>query len=251
MGEYSSDCILTRGESPELEQILHGKRVIVVGRSTCLHTHPESENQGKLIDSYDIVARINFPNSHFRPEGEGRRDHANEGFVARGDKEVLGSRSHLLFTHMVDSSTPEELGDKMRAFVLNGGLMVVTTFPHWDPLSRFPVDLGAETVAAETLLHFASPTFYSQLVSELDGYRPFSGTCAIAQLLSYGLRELRLIGFTFHLLPGEQERFVRFNKKKLTYKHYTWGDFNWLKKKAEEDSRIDPGLVLGELFRTY
>jgi len=148
----------------QLKDLVKGKRVVLVGPSQ----HMQGSKSEKLIESYDVVARLN-----------------TQWPVPMHLREDLGTRMDLLF-HCCN-------GDTSINYLDNQDLKQTKLICYELGLSAFKLDGIAKQHKVPTLN--VSPTYWH--LANLLGTPPNTGVVAISKLLDTDLEELFIAGLTF------------------------------------------------------
>lgn len=170
---------------------LDGKRVVIVGPAPSV----VGSNQGTIIDSYDIVVRLNkaLPIPH-------------------GLKNDIGTRTDVLYNCMNPSP---ECGGEIKTDILteNGVKFLVAPYPPTTGY-RFGADienylkLNGQKVP---FCHFDQKLF-ADLLKEIK--LPNTGISAIIDLLSFNIKELYITGFTF-FKGGYMKEYRGYNEQQV------------------------------------
>lgn len=151
------------------KSFLEGKRVALVGPAS----QTEIMGIGKLIDSYDVVARVGQYNRLVPNEVGSRTDIIMENFWFwdnnyKVDKEGLLAEWLSQGTQWFDHVWPDNVG--LNVFL--------------------PMVLGKAKVATQKIEHINA-------IRKITG-SPTKGMCSIYDLLTYHITELFVVGFSFH-----------------------------------------------------
>lgn len=155
--------------------LLPKKRVILVGPSITT----QDCNLGSFIDSFDVVIRMNknipIPSSMYKH---------------------IGTRTDILYNSCNTSDFPGENKLDPHLFLKCGIKAVRCPVP---PVAPFASDMVAFQARNQKRISFShiDPLFYQCLLSNLKT-RPYTGTCAIAELLRFDIKELYVVGIDFY-----------------------------------------------------
>ena len=157
----------------EINKFLKDKRVVVVGPS-------DHVNDGKLIDSYDVVVRI------------------NQGHKLTNISDKYGSRTDILY-HCVSQNDN------------NGGLLdnidckfIKFAYPELEKSNYHSFNDGTindySKINWKKNMSIVNKSLYLEFENFID-CRPNCGTVAIWDLLQYDIKELYITGFTLFQTP--------------------------------------------------
>ncbi len=157
-----------RSKRSRYRELLAGKRVVLVGPAQ----HPIGLKKGAEIESFDLVARLNF-----------------QWPVAKDFEPDLGSRLDILY-HCCNGDFPIEslLVPELR----NAKFVLAEQGVHSRRLARHCDGIGVHCLYTSDLYH--------GLKKKL-GAPPSTGLIALMDILSQGVSELRVIGMTFGRTP--------------------------------------------------
>ena len=225
-------------EYTELNEELNDKRVILVGRSSYLL----KETQGKFIDSFDVVVRLN----HAPPYSYNKSK--NHLVVPDVLHTHIGKKTHIYYR-----SWGSVAYKQLSRFADNGGIVLTYCWAHipypfrrvdnnivdFDDIKEMKQYVGCRSV---------TPASYISLKSQYHKFSintPHIGMIAVAELLNYPIKELFMIGFTHYSLPEEKKIY---NKIMKTNYHNVETDMLWLKEKIETDDRLYVGNMLNSIM---
>jgi len=224
--EYPQD---TKETIIKYSNFLKDKKVVLVGPSP----HMIQSGFGKLIDSYDVVVRV------------------NKGYKISKDIEIdLGKRTDVLYQTMLQqlglgTTMPiDELKDKIK--------WICASFPdkkHKSFIKEF-IKFNNNRIN----FHIIDKEYWESLKDKTDV--PHAGTVAIFDLLKHDIKELYITGITFYQVKGEGNSFYykgyhkRVNKSKWVKgtKHDCFKAFNYFKKTSKKDIRIKCDFMLERLL---
>ncbi len=204
---------------------LRDKRVVIVAPGGYL----KDMNNGKTIDSYDVVVRLNTALP------------LKENMV-----NILGSKTHILYNCL-----------NKRPF--NGGIIdfenfeldwISCPYPNIYPFKN-DIKKFHEENKNKFKLHIIDIMYYLKVEKEM-GTRPNTGIGAILDLLKFPLKELYITEFTFLLESGYLDNYKSYlnNQEKLdkymeTNCHDRIKQVKYMKPILTSDSRIkmDPELI--------
>ena len=238
-------------ELPELAEYLNNKRVIIVGRSPYLLNDPEYKNQGEFIDSFDVIVRVNSPIPHQR--GKTIRSHRiiekNEPFINTKQQECLGKRTNLFYIcHSHTIINPEYNSYQLESFQRDGGFFICCPW-DWMGVYTEPWKDYLKTIKEQISFYKTSYSFYLYTkqrynINYSGKIEPYTGELAIADLLRYNIKELRLIGFTCYHLPQE----IPYREDRSESGHNIKVGLIWLQDLIKSDKRITIGTMLKDVL---
>lgn len=222
----------------EYADYLYNKSVCLVGRAGYLC----KRRDGALIDSHDIVVRINDPIPYVIEEGftevprEYRRKVGSEwkmdaeNFILPKYQSHIGKRCEVWYSVW---NGPARKKQVMDCFQVNGG--------------KYYMALRGKTPGEEReklVENFDGIIFLPELQ---QGYRkaghksvPFGGTVACMHLCEYDIKSLYLTGFTCHV--GRPQVWV--------HGHSGDNDFQWMRNLVKTDERVTVDPVMKISFET-
>jgi len=157
---------------------LEGKTVILVGPAPQIR----GSNQQQLIDSHDVVVRLNraLP-------------------VPPNLKVDIGTRTDILYNCFSESVIePQPNRVEPDLWKAEGVTWVASPYPDTYNWSRPLLALFRErNQTAQLPLHVIDAGVYDAMERELQS-RPNTGLAAVADLLSYNIKELKITGITFY-----------------------------------------------------
>jgi hypothetical protein len=180
----------------KFKDFLKDKRVVVVGPSKTI----ENSNNGELIDSYDLVVRLNRALSHLDK-----------------DSKDIGSRTDILYaclsTGQVGQPHPKtgRVEVDAKAFEESGVKIISCCFPR--EVNFFnTIQPNINYLLENTNIDIRIPPAeaYMKLQTEVDCHLN-SGFAGVCDLLETDLKELKLIGVDFHRTTYMSE-----------YEDFTW-----------------------------
>ncbi len=220
-----------------ISEYLKGKRVCLVGPAESA----VGQNYGKIIEEYDIVARI-------------KSFDFDDSFVVD-----LGRRTDILYTDRIlhKSDGYQNIGkkpagrfyDNYKVFEDRGIKYVVCNFPEDHPVytQRIKGDFdGLRTGSNIPVLNTNSSRF-NKAKTVLS--RPNAGLIAIIDLLGYEISELFTVGLDFFRTGYNETNFNNFLKRDLInvwHKNTDFGEYHWVDRQyiffkynlLQRDSRI-------------
>ncbi len=210
-------------------KFLEDKRVVVVGPSP----HIIESNNGDLIDSYDIVVRV------------------NRGYIiSRENEKHLGLRTDILY----DAMQPQKGGittmpiDKFK----NQLKWVCASYPgkkHFQHILDFQ-----KKVKNKISFHIVDVSFWLDLKDIMRV--PHGGTIAILDLLRYNIKELFVTGITFYKTTDKNgmyyydgyHRKPKKRKPTKTSKHDPKKQFKYIRNIYKKDRRLKVDNILGKIL---
>lgn len=229
---YSSDKIGNR-----YAEFLKDKRVVLVGPAKSM----EGSGQGKIIDSYDIVVRVNL----------GLR-------VPKSLRKDIGSRLDVLYCGMSKYYFDTKVFSKKSLLTLkkkydikwlvNTGVRRKTVLKIAKYNQKSKTNINIKLVTKRNIGYL-----YKRLKS-----KPTAGTVAFYDLLQYGISELYVTGFTFYniLSPKAKRKNYYYNDYsprysksiKNVYKHNVKAEARFFCKLYEKDKRIKVDGALSDIM---
>lgn len=206
------------------QQFLAQKKVAIVAPSQSLYR----QKSGSIIDQYDVVVRINnsFELMQVAPEYYGTRCDVN--YINGLKYSLLPNIWCEKKIKYICAAYPKEVD-----FMLNTPLQSFTAHPvRWYDLD-----------------------FYNTLCQRI-GYRPLSGTCTLADIMRYKVKEVRLFGLDFYR-TGYDSRYIGYHFCELKdlkgylqlldpdYPHNFDADYLYFKKYLYPDKRV----VVDDFFK--
>lgn len=192
---------------------LKDKRVVIVGPAPSII----NSGQGNLIDSYDIVVRINKAVP-----------------VPINLHKDIGSRTDILYNCLKQTA---DCGGIINMNILhnNGVKCLICPYP---PIFPFKKDIEKFVLQNENfnkkhnkLMPFRHiDTKYYKILEYQMKSRPNSGICAILDLLSFDIKELYITGFTF-FKGGYYKQYRPLNEKQVLDRMKKAGNHNQLEQK--------------------
>lgn len=164
-----------RTEPDPFPSMITGKRVIIIGPSMTI----QGCNLGSYIDSFDVVIRLN-KSVPIPP------DLYND----------IGSRTDILYNSCNRTDYPGE--NKLDpSFLQRNGIKYLRC--PYPPISPFKYDIQAFQKRNRNRIPFGyiDPDYYRRIRHNL-GTRPYTGTCAIADVLHHNVKELAVMGIDFY-----------------------------------------------------
>lgn len=182
----------------KFREYLRGKSVAIVGRAGKL----DQMEQGKKIDSHDVVVRVNrtvpYRKGYYDEErGKGEMGYIDQewlkrypifehSFVPQDWHSRIGRRTNIYY-HRLRMENEETIKEYIRKFELEGGRFIclnVQGQAHW----------GHRLVDYYADVRYINVGLYVQ-VAKLVGAYPLSGTVAIADILRHNVTEAYITGF--------------------------------------------------------
>ncbi len=171
---------------------LSNKSVVIVGPAP----HMKNSNHGNVIDSYDIVCRIN------------KALHVTS--LCDSD---IGKKTDVLYSCL----DPQYVGSVSKEILIKNNVKYVCcSHPYISPFDKF-IDNYKKEVGEFIPLNIINKQLYDSLLNKLKS-RPNTGFSAIMELLSFDISELHICGITFYQkgcyhqgyydLTSEQEKLI-------------------------------------------
>ena len=233
-------------EDPDYNEFVYGKRIVIVGRSEAILHSPEIENQGEYIDSFDLVVRVNNPHVHDMFT-EYHKQTLGDNYIHPDFHNLLGKRADIMYAYQMS------IWHEVKRFANNGGKIIIRE-PYCDFFSkeRISDDSNIKSIVPYTRI---SHSFYHRFRNEV-GANPFTGTAAVAHLLTHDIKELRVLGFTCVNLaidsnPKDYKKSAHDHKVEIDGYHKRLKDLEWFKKQVDTDSRLKVGSTLTSIFKLH
>ena len=227
------------------DDLLDGKSVIVLGRAPYLIENTPFEKQRELIDSFDIVFRINHPSPYDYPQNSW------EHFVDPEYHDKLGTRTDILFANP-ETLTRFEKQEKYHNLFLEGGgkriVSLLCTSQEIEPQDEKKLDVIKDHVV------FLYDSMLKDIKSEyidLGGGEPSSGAIAIAYCLATRCKSLYITGITAYRLRRDRHIYNDAKEKVGvygTFPHNNDTEFDWLAKQRHKDLRVTFDKVMTQKF---
>jgi len=175
--------------SKELNEMLKDKKVIIVGNAGYL----QGKNNGALIDSFDIVVRMNFG-------------------ITNIIKEDFGSKTDLLYNYLSDEmfTNEEYIQDLLKAKVKR----IISVYHSYKAISFI-------NILDNRITHELIDKNFFESIKKTMYKAPQTGTNAITHLLLSDLKQLNVIGFDYYKsgvyegyrgLYGDEAKNVKINE---------------------------------------
>lgn len=237
----SNEEIYSSGKiKEEYSKFLKGKRVVVIGPSKSI----KGSGQGKKIDSYDVVVRINLGLD-----------------IQENLKNDIGSRIDILYSAMsryyweTNIFSPKNLSKMEKKYdikwIVNTGIRRTTILRMAEDKAKSKVKMGLKLVSKKNVKY---------LKKKLNG-KPTAGIISIYDLLQYDIYELYITGFTFYNImspKGQRKDYYYDNYSpryeetvRNVYKHDLKGEARLLYKMKRKDERIKVDGVLFNILKKF
>ena len=186
-----------RDAAPDFEQLVRGKRVVVVGPAT----HTVGAALGREVDSYDLVVRLNEAIAHMPFDRATRDDIGGRADIVYGNQVVLRT---LITGRTSDAARRSWIDAGLKYFVCtNNALDYANTGEparvarHPDP--RLVADCDDALRRLEGSIRLRIVHAASALLSKwMGGHFGRTGFIALYDLLSFDVRCLHVTGMTFY-----------------------------------------------------
>jgi hypothetical protein len=188
---YEKINVIKTSPNQIFTNLVKEKKVILVGPSI---TVQECE-LGKFIDSFDIVVRLNksLP-------------------IPPKLKTHIGSRTDILYNSLNMSDYPGE--NNIHPIFLKRNQIKYLRCPY-PPITPFRHDIESFQKKNKGIIHFGFiPLDYYKKLRNGLGTRPYTGICAIADLLNCGVKELYVMGMDFYTY-GYAQYYRKISSEKL------------------------------------
>ena len=173
------------------KSMIQNKRVIIVGPSVTI----QDCHLGKFIDSFDVVIRLNKslpvpPHMH----------------------EHIGSRTDILYNSLNTTDYPGE--NNINPIFLKHQKIRYLRSPY-PPITPFKYDIRSFQRKNRNIVPFGhiDQDYYKKLRYSLQT-RPYTGTCAVADILHCNAKELYVMGIDFYTY-GYAKYYRKVSSKKL------------------------------------
>lgn len=224
--------INTSGNNANIKfsKYLEGKRVAIVGPALSI----KNTNQKDLIESYDIVVRIN--KSYPVPD------------MLKPD---IGERTDILYNCL--NPCPESGGKLHMKGLKRDVKWVCCPYPPIEPFDKNIEDFNKRNLKHKIDFNHIDVNIYNKL-SEMMESRPNSGTAAMVDLLSYDITELYITGFTF-FKGGYYKEYRTYNEEEVMERmkkaghHNQEKQFEVMKQILENDDRVKTDNALKEILK--
>lgn len=162
-------------QSIPFEDFVRNKRVIIVGPSITV----EDCKLGSFIDKFDIIVRLNksLP-------------------VPMNMYQNIGSKTDILYNSLNISDYPGENKFESNFLLRNNVKYLRCPYPPIKPFRKDILSFRRRNRGRVNFSHI-NTNFYKRLEINLKT-RPYSGTCAIADLLHCGVKKLFVMGIDFY-----------------------------------------------------
>jgi len=211
---------------------LYDKKIALVGPSN----NTLDTNQGNLIDSYDLVIRLN---KTFE--------------IPLNIQKDVGRRVDVLYNSMNISDYPKEndLTQKRIYNLKNNGCKYISCpypfiYPFENDILRF-LDNNQNKIP----YHIINLNLYKYLVNSIKG-RPYTGTCAIMDLISFPIKELYITGIDCYISKYYKEYRQISNNKLANLRdnniHNNYSQLMFIKKLACINKKIKLDNFLKKFF---
>jgi hypothetical protein len=210
------------------------KRIVLVGPSPSLLNRQD----GKLIDSYDIVCRI-------------KKSYPIPPKLINN----LGNRTDILMSHLKlkGRGYSQNNFEQHNVAVFNSLKFIIFPFPIYEQFERF------YTTYKKKCKNIQTPVVYQENVNnlnmikkELNGFTSTTGIASIVHLLDYDIKELYITGMTFQIdgftdyYKTKKEEETRF--KATSHVHNMNNELIFFKKLYQKDKRIKLDPVLKDII---
>lgn len=219
-------------EDKYYNKFVKNKRVAIVGPSN----NTQGTNQGTYIDSFDLVVRLNKTFD-----------------IPKKLQNDIGSKISILYNSMNTQDHPGEndINKKRIKSLLNNGIKYISSpYPLIYPYDK---DISNFMVKNKNFLpfHIINLNLYKILVSYINT-RPYTGTSAVFDLLSFEIKELYITGIDCYINKYYKE-YRSIKQKDLKHLrnntiHNSYRQLLFLKKLSLNDHRIKLDDFLSNYF---
>lgn len=209
--------------------MLCNKRVAIVGPSC----NTQNTKQGKKIDNYDIVVRLNksIP-------------------IPRKRYNDIGSRTDILYNSMNTSDFPGQNNINIPLLQKENIKYIACSYPYIYPFDK---DISKFLSINNNRIPYHIPhiILYKTIVSILQ-CRPYTGTCAILDILNFPVKELYITGIDCYLNKYYKE-YRQISREALyqirhNHIHQNGPQLDFIKTLALKDSRLRLDKFLENYF---
>ena len=236
--------------------IIENKRIVVVGRAPYLLNNLYMDNQAEFIDAHDIVVRVNKPAAYTDDLFQWGND--SGCFIDPNYTGVLGKRTDVFF---VKSRLFYNHHKWLDAFVKDGGKVVChnrhSKSPEYHPClnaisescytHQIPDELVGEYKRLFGLIGGVKTTIDKTGNEKTRTMRVTTAHQIIADILSYNVKQVSLIGFTQWSSDHPQDK-IDYESTLRHPSHSADHGLLLLRIMMEQDSRVKPDDMLLSLF---
>ena len=233
MDDFEQLKLENRNSDLSYAKFLKNKKIVLVGPSPDMINN----NKGELIDSYDIVVRI------------------NKGFIIFKELEKdIGRRTDILYSSL-NNKTPEFIemvGDIRIENLLNKNIKWIcsTNFKNYKK-GQINEKKFIEQNRGRIPFHIMNNE-YNLFIEENIKKRLFSGSYAIFDLISFDIKELFIIGLTFCKIVDKEKGIYYYQYKDPNFRpkevHDIDSQLDYFNKIYKEDKRIKCNKVLEKIL---
>ena len=219
--------------STNFNRLVTGKTIALVGPSKSIL----GRNQGKYIDSFDLVVRLNKS----LPVPVKRRND-------------IGNKTEIIYNSLNTSDYPGENNINPGFFLRHGIQYICSPYPLKHPFKNDIMNFMINNRGLIPFRYIDLSLF--QKMENIMRTRPYTGTCAIVDLLKFNIKKLFITGLDFYATAYYAEyRHMDKNetrKKRQNSIHNAKPQIDLLRNLVLNDSRIEPDKVLDMiLFRPF
>ena len=211
-------------------KFVEGKSIALVGPAQSIL----GTNKGSIIDKFDLTVRLNksIP-------------------LPSNIKEDIGTRSDIIYNSLNTSDFPGENNLNPKLYKKYGVKFVCTSYPFNHNIFHDDILNYVYKYKFELPLKVMNDIKYKNFESSL-GTRPYTGTCAIMDLLSYPIKYLYITGLDFYQTKYYSE-YRKISKDTLKYNknniiHQCKPQMDYLKNVSLFDNRIILDSFLDKLL---
>jgi len=171
-----NNCLIS---DKNYNNFIKDKRIVIVGPSN----NTNQTNQRNMIENYDIVVRLN---KTFNIPVSKQKD--------------IGKRTDILYNSMNTTDYPGENNiDKQIIYELKRNRIKYISIPY-PFIYPFEKDITKFIQTNENMIpyHIINIHLYKYIINVLKN-RPYTGTCAILDILSYPIKELYITGIDCYI----------------------------------------------------
>ena len=173
----------------KFESLIRGKSVAILGRGPSL-----AACDADTVESYDTVVRVHrpapidlwWPPPLVQPEWQAK----------------VGKRTDILYTSFgIDTNSPRAVQEEfinrvVTSFLEEGGAIICRPEPIY--ALHFSVQCASELIEVMTPLRYVTYSMFKELKQAI-GATPYPGTCALADVLTYGPSTVFIGGMTCYV----------------------------------------------------
>ena len=231
-----SKCYSNYEPSPnadiEFNRLVAQKKIAIVGRADSII----GSGQGEIIDSYDLVVRLNDEFPH-------QLSLSATSLIPEHLWADIGKRTDILYNNLY-YKTARAVESRLETMIRSGERYICGPFPNISPFHWY-IKAHGPRIAEKLPFRLVDKVLYADLKKTLSS-SPFAGTVAIMDLLQFNIQELYVAGFT--CLQSEEDCIYRNRLKEEGSAHKPDNDFSWFKGIIRSDKRVKVDRILTEIL---